>query len=255
MKSKTMPPDLNMVQSHIVEVSQNTESHMVPLTEPITNFSSTPSNISLGSVSTQMPTPSAFTAGKKIICFLFCQPYHSLSKNEILPNIAYYHFRSANHVNFYFSGYTNNGEIGNLDYQFVCELDGEKWFFSPKAFNDLRIDTEMRTNWKYGGEVELIVTNAIMPGGDIDFSSCVLCNLDEMKRIGAIPSVPAFFEKIFQYSEDQNDENPAWEFSDEMGLNSSRSALKSFLLSLLPKGIGSDAERIGHFAIRDISKK
>jgi hypothetical protein len=39
-----------------------------------------------------------------------------------------------------------------------------------------------------------------------------------------------------------------------MGILQSQSALKRLILSLLPKNLGKDAERIRHFAVKDVAR-
>jgi len=63
----------------------------------------------------------------------------------------------------------------------------------------------------------------------------------------------SFFEDIFKYAEKQNGEDPTWGFSDQLGISHSGSALKRLIFSLLPKDIGKEAEKLEHFAIRDIA--
>lgn len=74
-----------------------------------------------------------------------------------------------------------------------------------------------------------------------------------MKNDGAISSVASFFETIFRYTENVGGEDPTWGFSDAQGVAVIGSALRRFVLTLLPKDLGKDAERAAHFAIIDVS--
>ncbi|MGR3218373.1 MAG: hypothetical protein ACUZ8H_00965 [Candidatus Anammoxibacter sp.] len=87
----------------------------------------------------------------------------------------------------------------------------------------------------------------------IDFKSTIVCQLNEMLRIGIIISVETFFEKIFQYCEENQGTDPAWGFSDKIGKKEVSNAFIRFILSLLPKNLGKEAEKLSHFAIRDVS--
>jgi hypothetical protein len=66
-----------------------------------------------------------------------------------------------------------------------------------------------------------------------------------MKEIGAITSFTSFFEDIIRYVEHADGEDPTWGFSDAQIPN----ALKHLVLSLLPKNLGTEAERAAHFAV------
>ena len=80
----------------------------------------------------------------------------------------------------------------------------------------------------------------------------IACHLDEMIRDQAITSVSAFVEKIVTFTENYQGNDPTWGFSDSMGLKTSMSSLKRFILSLLPKDLGKEVKRACHFAVRDI---
>lgn len=200
-------------------------------------------------------------AGKnKLVGILFVQPSHKIAREEILPNLAYYHYRSRKNINFYLSGYGaywNEKDYKNVEP--VCSVDGTEWYFSLGAFDDLRREIESKTKWFYSGECDLILTNAMMSPEakrvDLDFSNCIKVNLDELKRTGSIPTVMNLFEEIFRYAESQYSFNPAWGLSDTLGKSGAKSGLLNILLSLLPKGIGKEAAKIGHFAVIDVSKR
>ena len=63
----------------------------------------------------------------------------------------------------------------------------------------------------------------------------------------------SFFERIFRYAENQDGLDPTWGFSDQEGKRVVGSALKSMLISLMPKGLQEDTRRAFHFAVADVS--
>ena len=89
---------------------------------------------------------------------------------------------------------------------------------------------------------------------EFDFSSSIICNLDKMVAQKAIDNVEIFFEEIFRFAEESNDDDPTWGFSDRKGISVAGSVLRRIVLSLLPKKLGEDIEKIGNFAILDLSK-
>jgi hypothetical protein len=200
------------------------------------------------------------TDNVKMVCILFVQSSHKIAKDEILPNLTYYHYRTGKNVNFYLAGYGASWkDDDDPDDAIVCRVDSADWFFSWAAFNKLRQELEDRTTWRYSGECDLVIVNAKMePLSEkviLDFSSCIAVNLNELRRTNSIPSVMNFFETIFRYAEVQDSTDPTWGLSDSLGISSSMSTLKCVVLSLLPKNIGKEVEKISHFAVMDVSKK
>lgn len=88
----------------------------------------------------------------------------------------------------------------------------------------------------------------------LDFSSAVVCQLDEMKDKKVITGLDRFFESIFPFAKDAHPNDPAWGLSDKIGGKSIMSVLKRLVHSLLPNNLGEDFERISHLAIRDVAK-
>jgi len=196
----------------------------------------------------------------KLVGLLFVQPSHKIAKDEILSNLSYFHQRSGQNVNFYLAGY--GAEFNKQDYpdiELACRVNGKDWLFSSSAFENIRRELELNTKWKYSGECDLVITNAkINPQTEkvyFDYTKFIKVNIDELKRIGAIPSVMALFESIFRYADEQDPTDPTWGLSDSLGIDSSKSALLKMILSLLPRNIGKEAEKITHFAVIDASKK
>ena len=132
------------------------------------------------------------------------------------------------------------------------------WLFSSESFDQIRRRLEAETTWKYGGGVELLLTNALChpPGhARLEFASTIACDLEELKSKQAIASVEKFLEDVCRFAEGSSDDDPTWGLSDHLGVRSAGSALKRLALALLPKGIGGDIERAMQFAIRDIGKQ
>jgi|SRR2546427_6281100 len=190
----------------------------------------------------------------RMVGLLFARPESTLAKEEILPNLGYFHERSADFITVFCAGYSDYNRQ-EIDSEAVAEVKGKQWRFSNKSFDRSRRNLEIFSKWKYSGTVELILTNARL-GGDhaiLDLSSAICANLSEMKRIGAIPNVEAFFESIFRYAEKPDNVDPTWGFSDKVGIEVAGSAFKSLIISLLPKSLREDVKKAAHFAVRDIS--
>ena len=55
------------------------------------------------------------------------------------------------------------------------------------------------------------------------------------------------------YSENSPGDDPTWGFSDHSAVKVSGPAFKRFILSLLPKDLGKEVNRIMQFAVKDIA--
>jgi hypothetical protein len=188
-----------------------------------------------------------------LVGLLFARPELRLARDEITSSLQYFDHRSGKHINFYCAGYIPYG--GAIEDYRTFGVDG--WVFSTPKFDAFRQEIEARSRWRSRGDCDLLLMNAYYDTSArraaLDFTSAIVCHLDAMKAEGAISSVPSFFESIFQYAEHADGDDPAWGFSDSQGLSAAGSALKRVVLSLLPKEIGKDAEKVAHFAVTDIS--
>ncbi|HEY6352229.1 MAG TPA: hypothetical protein VI636_22760 [Candidatus Angelobacter sp.] len=192
----------------------------------------------------------------RMIGLLFARPQSALAKAEILPNMGYFHVRSAEFISIFCAGYSDRQPWD--DCEEVADLKGKQWKFSNYGFDRIRQRLETCSKWRYSGGVQLMLTNAKLFGefdALLDFSSVICADFDEMKRVGAIASVESFFEALCRFSEEPDQLNPTWAFSDRLGARIAGSALKSFVLSLLPKSLGADVQKAAHFAVVDISKE
>ena len=66
---------------------------------------------------------------------------------KIVPNLDYFHHRSANHVDFFCAGYGMYWEVFREsvpDMQVVAKVSGRDWLFSAKMF-DFSVK---RSNWR-----------------------------------------------------------------------------------------------------------
>jgi len=191
----------------------------------------------------------------RMVGLLFAQSRLRIAREEIVPNLTYFHHRSGDKIDFFCAGYGRYWYPQQEDQEAVTE-DDKPWLFSLSLFGRFRDEVEQLSTWKYSGEADLLLMNAhIDPqqaSARLDFNSAVVCDLEQMKRDDAITSVPRFFEDIFRYAGKAPADDPAWGFSDKMGLHVAGSALKRVVLSLLPRKLDEDYRRAEHFAIRDI---
>jgi hypothetical protein len=198
----------------------------------------------------------------RMVGILFARPSSPVAKTEVVPSLDDYSSRSADNIDFFLPGYCLEPDPGQhqLEYQgshyeFQRVAGPRGWVFSPDLFDRFRRELEAMTAWQYKGGTELVLANARFDDAKdeafIDFSTTVVCQLDTMKKDGAIDSVEMFFQGIFRFAENSKGDDPTWGFSDAEGIRIGGSALRRVVLSLLPKGLGKDVEKAVHFAARD----
>ena len=192
----------------------------------------------------------------RMVGLLFARSDVPLAEVEVVPNLDYFHYRSGKHIDFFCAGY--DGYTGRDETEGYRKINKEpelKWGFSERMFIRFMEDIEARSPWKYSGDCDLILANAHYDATKrevrIDLKHHVQYKLKQMKDIGAINSVTSFFEDIVRYAEHADGEDPTWGFSDAQGAKLAGSALRRFILALLPKDLGKDAERAAHFAVID----
>jgi len=186
----------------------------------------------------------------RMVGLLFAKDGTKAVKEELLPNLEYFNYRSGEHIDFFLVGWRKG-------------IDG--WEFDPKAFVGLLSDIEAESAWKYSGGIDLIIANARLMmdpkmgyapcNAFLDYGRAVVCDLDKMKKDDAIVSIESYFEDIFKFAENTKGDDPTWGFSNKKGKDVAGSALKRVLLSLVPVTISKEAKHAAHFAVKNIGKK
>ena len=188
----------------------------------------------------------------KLVGVIFCMPTSKPGKDEILPNLDYFHYRSGLFVDFFCVGY---GLKTTSEESFVTTVKGKQWAFSSADFNSCRAQLEAETKWRYSGETELLLAVARKAKGStavLDFAAAIACNLEEMAKDGAFTSIRAFFEKIFQFGEQYKGSDPVQRLSDSFGLSGGRSLLLESVLTLLPESLKKQYKATRHYSIRSV---
>ena len=195
----------------------------------------------------------------KVVGILFCSPASKLGKDEVLPNLEYFHHRSGLFVDFFCVGYGAYWPESHTppETKVVAEIDNTKWLFSPRDFNATRAELERLANWTYSGESDLVLAVARKRESQparLDLSTAIACNLEEMSRDGAITSARAFFEQIFRFGETYSGSDPVFSLSDRMGLKVGSNFLMEAVLGLVPESVRKSYKAAKHFAVRDASR-
>lgn len=162
----------------------------------------------------------------RLVGLLFARPYSTLAKEEILPNLEYFHHRSGDHCDFFCGGY---GAYWNLepktfpDQRVVCTINQVPWLFSTIKFNELRKEIESLAKWQYSGGVDLILFNAYYNSlneiAALNTMKTAVFNLDRMRTNGIIFSIETLFEDVFRASENSLSDDPLFDFIDNRKLD------------------------------------
>jgi len=193
----------------------------------------------------------------RLCAILFARPHMDLASREIFPEIEYFNARLGPRLHVFVAGC-----IGGLEGEFPDERGVGRtgqWRYSDIAFNQLRKDLESRSSWRYKDGCELLLLNTTFDTrkqeATIDFGSAVRTDLLKAREVGAIHSVAELIGRLSDYcehSENQND--PAWGFSDSMGGEVIRSSLWHLLISFLPEGLRKDADAARVFVSADFRR-
>lgn len=196
------------------------------------------------------------------IGFVFARPESHLVKEEILASIAYYNERSGEAIHFFFAGYGaywNKTDVP--DYQFVGQINGTDWLFSPRLFNDFRRELTRKIDWRYSGEVDLVLVASELNGRTntvhLDFGRGMSPNLESLKKSGVISSLSGFFEEIFGLAEEYLGNDPIEELHKNLTRRIHASVALEAAKTLLPTWLTPVAEATGRYKAveaRDLRK-
>lgn len=134
---------------------------------------------------------------------LFAPPKTPIGKS-IMDRLDDWHHRSGKNFTFFCIGYLehdefNDGEpVGRL-----TELDGSgtrRFCFSARAFHDIRRTVEAQSGWKYSGEADLLLANAIIDRPDgtpsLALEDVLALDIDKLVREGVYDSAARLMERI-----------------------------------------------------------
>lgn len=185
-----------------------------------------------------------------IAAILFARPDVPLAKEQVIPQLSYFHYRSGDNVDFFCVGYASQDEAGELIApRQIGDVDGVRWVYSDQAFERLCQSIETRSRWRYSGDTDLVL---IRCDGNLQFNSAIVINLESAITDETVPSVANLFEKIILFCRKYNGHDPIFDLSDHLGL---RIVGKTLFELLLPERLYKFFNRSKHLAIRDISRR
>lgn len=173
------------------------------------------------------------------MCGLLFAPPNTPIGKSIMNRLDDWHHRSGKNFTFFCVGYLEHDEfnegqpVGKL-----TELDGSgvrEFYYSARAFEDIRRNVEAQSGWKYSGEADLLLANAIIrdPKGapSLALEDILALDIDKLVNEGVYASAARLMERVCRAADESmlKGQSIAIEaFSD-----------KEFTRTLLKKTLGS----------------
>lgn len=143
---------------------------------------------------------------KHIIVLLFVRPSLAGAK-EIIEEFSYLHYNSGKYCSIYAVGYSN-GKNGHTyaNFKKISGIQDSDWYYSDKAFVDFKNKLEKRLNWKYSGDIELIILQSNPEGRNIlNFEHYLAVDVNYGIKYEYIDSFPRFMESLIRSSKAEID--------------------------------------------------
>jgi hypothetical protein len=93
--------------------------------------------------------------GVRMVGLLFAPPETRLAREEIIPGLQYFHYRSGNNIDFFCTGYRRYGPDPGYDEKIVTN-DRPPWIFNLRMYDEFRRQIQQRSSWRYSGEADLL---------------------------------------------------------------------------------------------------
>lgn len=133
----------------------------------------------------------------EIVVFLFVQA----KETDILKEFEYIHYNSANYCSVYAIGYTDEAEKDNTYRKVEVYMEND-WYYSAKAFTDFKKKLGKRIQWRYSGEVDILILQN-NPGcpNSLNFQNYVAIDIKKGIKEGYIDSFQRFMESLINSAE------------------------------------------------------
>jgi hypothetical protein len=178
---------------------------------------------------------------------LLARPEDSITKQEIIPHLSYWHYKSKSYTDFFCAGYApfqNEKNWNPIDISIGGELIG----FCETAYTEIEDRVESETGWSNLGHPCLLLANSYWDlrrkGGYFDFRRTVRIDFIETSNIDPNMTPNRIMTTVFEFAKYvnehvNNDEHsdPIWGLSDQFGRRLFKRGLKEMLLSALPPAI------------------
>lgn len=138
---------------------------------------------------------------KHIIVLLFVRPSLPGAK-EIIEEFNYIHHNSRKFCSIYAVGYSDDKQCRlNGEWRMIMNVDGAEWHYSDRAFVEFKDKLERRLNWKYSGDIELIILQSNPEGSNIlNFENYLAIDVNYGIKNEYIESFSRFMESLVRSS-------------------------------------------------------
>lgn len=138
---------------------------------------------------------------KHIIVLLFVRPSLAGAK-EVIEEFNYIHYNASEYCSIYAVGYSNDSNVNQSGgFTKVKGVYGQDWYYSDEAFVDFKNKLEKRLNWKYSGDIELIILQSNPEGSKIlNFQNYLVIDVNYGIKNEYIESFPRFMESLVRSS-------------------------------------------------------
>jgi hypothetical protein len=190
---------------------------------------------------------------------LLARPEIETAQKLVLPNLDHWNYRSDFYTEFFCVGFMPYPDAGQSDEDSIVTVGGHRWYFSARAFNEVLLDIEEQTTWRYRSGCYLIVTNTRYDEPTrrawLDFRHAMVVDVDQVVATGAVKSADELAELLFEFAKHINEgpsQDPVWEFSDKVGFAVTKRSLTDYLIDFLPKPAKAIFQRAKPFAIQEL---
>jgi hypothetical protein len=148
---------------------------------------------------------------------LFAPPGTSIGKS-ILDRLSDWHHRSGENFDFFCVGYVTWNEFEDdkpvARIRDRADLSPIDFYYSARAFHDVRANVEAISQWKYSGEADLLLINAVQSEdyednsreyrtrSRLDLDEIVALDVDQIVRDGVFTTPAKLMERICQAADE-----------------------------------------------------
>lgn len=186
---------------------------------------------------------------------LLARPEDKVTKEQILPNLRYWHNRSDNYTDFFCAGYVPVEFVSKAE-PIGIEIGGLNWGFDEKAFVELVAGIEDDTGWHYTGGPCLLLLNAYFDGSTARFDLFRSIRVDMLEALEnkTIQNATQLAEVVFHFAKEMNDDttDPVWEVSDKFGRRVLKRGVIEALLAALPAWLSPTAKHGMQFVVHEL---
>jgi hypothetical protein len=183
---------------------------------------------------------------------IFGRPGNKAMREEILPDLSYYHHRTGKNMTLFCIGYEfSRSELYTIGGRF------DENCFDAQAFVSCLDDFERQTSWRYSGETDCLLMGAYKKSDDaqaeFDFTTVIHLEFERAIEENVIRSTRRFLQDAMRFAQQSDGANFAFDLSDRLGLRSAGNVFKRLISGLIPLKLGDEAAKFMTWHVRDLT--